>query len=452
MAKEYTGVLFCLMLAIRSDLGKKMLGKRAYFKKKGHIDNWIMLLGTLLEWEEWLKQPQLRAKLVVDRLKKKHQYIMQLVKFISRRTTGMGLKITKFHAILHMVEDIVAFGIPRGFDTGPRESHHKPGKMAARLTQKKKSRFEEQTHNRLEEVELLALAEEEREGRVPWNYYQGYEFPPEQEPMERAPRTFGKAYRTRINPSGEPVLITDKKVRGYNRRITVEQPFVDFFHGLRELVAEHIPNLKLRTTHEREGTIFRAHLDFHGSSWRDWVVVDWDTYGKLPNKIWGFVDLSQLPSGRNGLEYGGLAHLQPSVYAIVETAHEFIPAQEFDIPLIEEFTTEVGAMAQGFVTEHKYYLADVEAFDEATIVVPNIGGKTNSYFQVEPRDRWVREFELFLAQRHSNKEIPQDDVEESDEDQRSVASVGDELVDSSDDEEVGEDDSEDTEEDDSDDD
>jgi len=53
----------------------------------------------------------------VQRCPKKHQCIMQLIKKISRREVGMGLKTTKFHCILHAVEDMLAYGVPMEVDT-----------------------------------------------------------------------------------------------------------------------------------------------------------------------------------------------------------------------------------------------------------------------------------------------------------------------------------------------
>ena len=75
-------------------------------------------------------------KVHVHRLKRKNRCIMWLMRKIATRTKGMGLKLIKFHTALHAVEDIVQFGIPTEFDTSANESHHKPSKQAAKLTQR----------------------------------------------------------------------------------------------------------------------------------------------------------------------------------------------------------------------------------------------------------------------------------------------------------------------------
>ena len=64
----------------------------------------------------------------------------------------MGLKIMKFHAVLHLVEDILLFGVPSEFETGSNESHHKKTKVAAKMTQRNEVVFGHQTAKRMTEI------------------------------------------------------------------------------------------------------------------------------------------------------------------------------------------------------------------------------------------------------------------------------------------------------------
>ena len=61
------------------------------------------------------------------------------------RQSGMGFKVVKFHAVLHLADDIEMFGVPMNVDTGSNESHHKLTKVAAKLTWKGPTTFEEPT-------------------------------------------------------------------------------------------------------------------------------------------------------------------------------------------------------------------------------------------------------------------------------------------------------------------
>ena len=78
--------------------------------------------------------------------------------------------------------------------------------------------------------------------------------------------------------------------------------------------------LLLHTTHKRNGTIFRGHPRFRGNVWRDWVIIDWGEEGHLPNKIYGFLDLTSANMPHNhGTEHAG-TDIEAAVYAIVENA------------------------------------------------------------------------------------------------------------------------------------
>jgi len=119
-------------------------------------------------------------------------------------------------------------------------------------------------------------------------------------------------------------------------------------------------------------------MRFRGSVWRDWVVVDWGAgYGKMPNKIWGFVDLSKLRKNSR-IKFGGIAQLQPAICAVVESAIAL--GNGDDTQLLREVETEVEEfLAEGCVSKLKFFLAPVDAFVEPAVVVPNIGGNNNSY-------------------------------------------------------------------------
>ena len=125
----------------------------------------------LLQWESYLCRREMKVELV-KRMEKKHRYIMQTIKEVAQREKGMGLKLMKFHAIIHLVMDILLYGVPKEFDTGSNESHHKPTKAAAKLTQRKESTFNYQTALRITEFLLidLAMAEVNLDANI-WEYF-----------------------------------------------------------------------------------------------------------------------------------------------------------------------------------------------------------------------------------------------------------------------------------------
>ena len=130
-------------------------------------------METLLQWEAYLNLDEMAAK-HVKRLKRKHRYLLFLLKRVANRQKGMGFKVVKFHAVLHLAQDILMFGVPMNVDTGSNESHHKTTKIAAKLTQKDIRTFERQTSDRLDDFHVLNLAIEEIQGNPLWTYLDPY--------------------------------------------------------------------------------------------------------------------------------------------------------------------------------------------------------------------------------------------------------------------------------------
>jgi hypothetical protein len=102
------------------------------------VSEWIELVEMLPMWEVWLKSDKI-AKRHVKRAEKKHRFIMYLLQKTANQQAGMGLKLTKFHAIVHMATDILHFSMPMCFDMGSNKAGHKPMKKAAKVTQKHKT-------------------------------------------------------------------------------------------------------------------------------------------------------------------------------------------------------------------------------------------------------------------------------------------------------------------------
>ena len=402
MAKEYTGILLCLLIVLRSKKGKSLVRQMKKFFGEDRLDNWILLIETLLEWEEWMKSPKLMKK-HVRAARQKHRYVMYLIKKVANRTIGMGLKITKFHAIVHIADDILNFGVPMEVDTGSNESGHKPTKRAAKLTQKNKATFEIQTATRLEEMHLLDLALEEIEGRPLWDYFNGFENYGQLETELKANAHIGGTkFRCYTDNEGINQCAAVRKIKGKLPHFMLEATFIDFVVGLQDAVNMHIPKLIVHGKYTRNGQIFHANVAFQGSVWRDWVWVDWGPgYGTLPNKLWGFVDFTALPPNSK-VNYGGINSIAPGIYAIVESA-TMIEDEHSELVLTIE--TEVVHNAQGEVHNLQFFLADVEAFVEPATVVPDIGGNKNRYLLVINQLHWKSKFERWLDDPHEWDEM-----------------------------------------------
>ena len=159
-AKEFIGIFLVLAAVMCSTKGRNILKNVPFFRKNNKMEDWAYLVELMLMWEKWLKSNTI-PKDQVRSAKRKFQYLMYLIRKTAPREKGMKWKIMKFHAISHMADDILRFGVPKNFDTEADEAGHKPSKAAAKLTQKRKKEFDKQVGERLNESHVLQLAHEE---------------------------------------------------------------------------------------------------------------------------------------------------------------------------------------------------------------------------------------------------------------------------------------------------
>jgi hypothetical protein len=87
MANEFRGILLVIAAIFQSEAGKLRLKKNKNFSKSSQIANWGLLVEMLLEWEAFLNESKMTYA-HITRLRKKHRYIMYLV----RSLVGKSLK------------------------------------------------------------------------------------------------------------------------------------------------------------------------------------------------------------------------------------------------------------------------------------------------------------------------------------------------------------------------
>ena len=308
----------------------------------------------------------------------------------------MGLNTLKFHSILHMADDILLYGVPMEYDTGFNEHGHIRTKSAALLTQKKAEVFDFQTSKRKEEMDLLDLALEEISGRKKWEYHEGHDFPDPEPPKNEDPTTGGGQILCFRDENGVLSFKFMTKFKGMDGSV-LETELIEFVVSLSEKLGNFGPsNLCIQTLHRRNGVLFHAKAKYMGSLWRDWALVDWGKDGELPNRIWGFLDLSMIPEN-SGVSHGGIDNIQPGIYAIVESADYIADEREVNRSnIFVPIRKEVDLMEHGNVVRAKLYLADVEAIVAPVSVIPDIGGLPYDYFLVKNATQWRENFVAWL--------------------------------------------------------
>jgi hypothetical protein len=405
MAKEFTGVLLVMSAIFRSKAGQELLlsGRKRFFPNRTYIQDWTLLVETLLQWEQWLKSDEM-TKFHVQRFKKKRKYIMFLIKKIGKRTVGMGFKVMKFHAIVHLAADILSFGVPMVVDTGSNESHHKITKVAAKLTQKEIKTFEKQVCDRMDDFHVLDLAMEEIKGRRLFDYFFGHEHPHIVE-------------QPKINSTGgmKFVVFWDDERDKANMQVVTrmkevekcrnEPQLLEFLFNIRETIG--VDNLHFCSEHTRHGVMFRSHPHFWCKGpWRDWVMIDWGQHGDFPAHIWCFLDLTWMEMDAEYVLPNG-DKVGKGVYAIVESAYKI---EDEDAPHSEIWTSiqleveELSANGEE-VLERKFFVVDVEAFKDPLVVVSDFDAVPRCrYLMMTPRKQWATDFIAWIQRDHVEDE------------------------------------------------
>jgi hypothetical protein len=437
MAKEYSGVLLVLAAVLRSTAGLKVLrekAKKKYFGKDEFIKDWIMLLETMLEWEMWLKQENMKVS-EVKRSKAKNRVVLKLIKAIGRRKTGMGLKLMKFHVVVHLADDILSFGVPMVVDTGSNESHHKKTKSAAKMTQKQPAVFVLQVANRLHEFLCLDLAMCEVAGKCLWDYLapvsdtlslaeetteeQEEEATMDQEEVLPTVSNGGTRYCVYYPPTKEDdELSKPLYMMGYSPpkpnfpKKNLENDFVNFVGSTVLKHMNRVANwtkVELFSEHIRNGQMFRGNHDYRKKPWRDWVMINFGSYyGEVPCQIWSYVDLRDVPVEQLNFTVEGMKVKNPGIYAIVESTYPILEKDEItrsDIfKPIAKYTREDGS--------RQFYLVDVDSFAAPVLVVPDVGGKRNAFLRMTPRSVWLHRFMSWLMEPHALDKMDDNNEEE----------------------------------------
>ena len=451
MGKEYRGVLLLMNVMVHSQAGRKILktSRKGQFKTDAQIDEWGLLIEHLLQWDAYLNSAEMKVRHVF-KLGPKNRYIMHLIRKVAKRKKkgNQGWKLMKFHSILHLMEDILLYGVPLEFDTSANESHHKPSKQAAKLTQQAHVTFNVQTATRLTEFKLieLALLELEEELKV-WEYYHGveeefdvqnkevgaYDVEVDHDDFGAAPCDMSfeahdmsfeahdseaeedsKGDALDVATGGTRIWVqwdANKEAQWrlggrskFRETSTWHNEVIEFLCDLQEALKEAVdlPELEVYTYHKRGDQIFRGHPNYMGKGhWRDWVWVQFDK--EYCCQIWCFVVIPNMEGKR--VKFGGIP-LEEGVFGVVETTErigkvEGVRESELLVPIKKDLVVD----EEGNVKK-QLCLADTRAFVAPVCVVPDLGGPPNQYFALETRSAWAEFFIEWLDQEKEDDTIP----------------------------------------------
>jgi hypothetical protein len=106
---------------------KRKKGEPGQHRETKRLDFLIELISETLHLEQFMLQMSI-PKTTLLLAQKYIPLFLQFLKKVCPRESGMGWKLTKFHILLHLVDDIKRLSIPMNYDGNVVESHHKEEK------------------------------------------------------------------------------------------------------------------------------------------------------------------------------------------------------------------------------------------------------------------------------------------------------------------------------------
>jgi hypothetical protein len=286
-AQEKSGMLMMLVIVSNLTAGKDLLcqsmkeGKQTLSKAIGEqkLNNFRALFEMLLTFEAWMKRDSYWK--TSDRQTPKQAYakIKEMLTMIKvhapRKEDTNGWNITKFHEMLHVVDDINRFGSPKNTDAGPCESNHKVlAKKPGRLSQKRHAVFDKQVAQRLADSYVIDYAYRRmfhtdpaanKTSNTTKHVLGGTKFEIEvtlDEVQEQY--CFNVIWHTKAShdSAGSNLLISDDIIAHIGEAYNQEGSIFCYT----EYSPPHAPNI-----------LYRAHPNYRsGGSWYDWAFVQYE--------------------------------------------------------------------------------------------------------------------------------------------------------------------------------
>ena len=302
-ANEFNGIAIILLLSLRSDLGIHELTVSP--KNKLEIDqlsDYCGLLELMLCFLFWYKKTDGHPndELSMKNYDERIRYLLRKMKRVVNRKKGYGMKLKKFHQLLHTVFLMRIYGSMANSDGGPSERNQKAIKNAYDTTQKRITTGHIQAGVRYVDNLSIDMAYESYKG-ASLNPKRGRGIHREAGDAEEENNDI-LLRGTKYTLTRDPQLGTRLYLKNQKRYATARDKDKVFsaqvLSYLSERILKYIPNneagpreLTLLSEHIRKGIIFHAIPWYRSvSEWFDWAVFDYGGY-KQVSQILGFIDL-----------------------------------------------------------------------------------------------------------------------------------------------------------------
>ena len=134
-ADENSGIILLLLIFSITSHGRELIDNRTDMEEL-QVDAFVVLFCRMLQFEKFLKLPS-HKRADIRKAKRIMPKFMELIKRTFDRTDGQGMKIIKFHDLIHIMDDILRFGSHQNYNSGPSEHTHKMHKDLTHQTQRR---------------------------------------------------------------------------------------------------------------------------------------------------------------------------------------------------------------------------------------------------------------------------------------------------------------------------
>ena len=365
-----------------------------------NLRNWRKLFKIILFYRDWLMKEEFSRSELAEK-KVLIIEMFRLFKSLVKRTEGTGLKLPKFHELLHCCRDILRHGPARGFDTCPTESNHKPLKDLSQNTQRIKSRFESQTAKRLYEDNVIATAwndsnttsiEVIKKSKVNDTNNDN----PIAVKSSRQGKYFIERRFTQSNQNQRygdicnfSILFREKPLTGKvigNHMVFSEELKSFLQQEIISHIDDNIQSIKCFSTYKRDGIIFYGYPRelTTGRSNTSWARFKWQLKNNetsyVPGKCLLFIDLQGVTYKSTSPKYADELH-------VVIQSLEKDPTSHMD-----SVKQEIASKAKLFKNP-EFYCVSVNTIYDSSFVIPDIGNRENDQFlYVHSREHWKTKF------------------------------------------------------------
>ena len=325
---------------------------------RGATTKWLTLFEAMLVYDSWARMEEHSAADIRghnDDIRDSHttnfdspcmnaiRSFMHLYKGQVKRTTGTGLKLTKFHQLLHNCRTISEHGSLLNVDSGRPESTHKVlSKDPSKKTQKRKATLIEQTAKRLSETIAVNDAKS--------TFIPKHRNVLHLEDLSEEKKFCGSKFVLDISSLGHNFFQISVDWNGKMPTTPLNHNMCEsimnrlFFHvGVGGCLKEDSIVKGFTEYKPEHSKLFRAHPCYLiEEPWMDWALVEWDdSDDPVPAKIFLFLDLKDAKvmthnehldfclemrngQGRRGVINDGedYPYLDNGKWAVIQTAME----------------------------------------------------------------------------------------------------------------------------------